>query len=81
MCEPAKTIIQICGGYAATALLAGRSEARVRRWEYPKARGGSDGLIPSDCQQVLLAAARRAGIDLRPDHFFPDPTSAEDRAA
>lgn len=72
MCEPAKTIIQICGGYEATARLARRSEGRVRRWEYPRERGGAGGLIPADCQQVLLIEARKVGIDLRPDHFFPD---------
>ena len=71
MCEPAKTIIEICGGYAATAGLVGRSEARVRRWEYPRERGGTGGLIPSDAAMTLMGAARRHGIPLTPDHFFP----------
>jgi hypothetical protein len=68
--EPAQTIITICGGFAAVAEMVERSEIRVRRWTYPKDRGGTDGLIPSDCQGRLLAAARSRGIDLRPEHFF-----------
>lgn len=75
--EPASTIINICGGFEAVARMTGRSEVRVRRWTYPKSRGGSDGLIPADISQRLMAEARRAGIDLRPEHFFP-PTGAED---
>jgi len=70
MMEPAKTVIEICGGYAAVAKMVGRSEVRVRRWEYPKDRGGTGGFIPVDCQQRLLVAALAAGKALRPDHFF-----------
>jgi len=68
--EPAKTIIRICGGARVVAGLVGRDYSRVCRWTYPKARGGTGGVIPSDVQQELLTAARAAGIDLRPDHFF-----------
>lgn len=87
--EPASTIISICGGFGAVAAMTGRSVIRVRRWTYSKDRGGSDGLIPADVAQVLLAAARQRGIDLTPDHFFPawqptaedgQPTPSEDAA-
>lgn len=74
--EPALTIIGICGGFEAVAMLTDRSEIRVRRWTYPKARGGTDGLIPADCQQVLMRAARDRGLPLSPEHFFPDVRSA-----
>jgi hypothetical protein len=70
MLEPAHTVITICGGYAETARMAGRSEVRIRRWEYTKEKGGTGGLIPADCQQVLLDAACAEGKDLRPEHFF-----------
>lgn len=80
MLEPAHTVITICGGYAETARMSGRSEVRVRRWEYPKEKGGTGGLIPSDCQQTLLDAARSEGKDLRPEHFFVVPTPDEDAA-
>lgn len=74
--EPANTIITICGGFSAVAEMTGRSEIRVRRWTYPKLRGGTDGLIPSDCQQRLMVKATERGIDLRPEHFFAEtPTT------
>lgn len=68
--EPASTIITLCGGFAPVAAITGRSEIRVRRWTYSRERGGTDGLIPTDCQQLLLDGARARGIDLRPEHFF-----------
>lgn len=80
MLEPAHTVITICGGYAETARMSGRSEVRVRRWAYPREKGGTGGLIPSDCQQPLLDAARAEGKDLRPEHFFVAPTPDEDAA-
>lgn len=44
-------------------------------------QGGSGGLIPSDVQPVLLAAAQAAGIDLRPGHFFGAILGAEPAAS
>ena len=76
MLEPAITIITICGGFEATAAMANRSEVRVRRWAYPKNRGGTGGLIPAECQQLLLDGAKRLGLDLRPEHFFLAPATA-----
>jgi hypothetical protein len=80
MLEPAHTVITICGGYAETARMAQRSEVRVRRWEYSKDKGGTGGLIPADCQQTLLDAARAEGKALRPEHFFVGHPSADAEA-
>lgn len=86
--EPAQTIISICGGVSAVSKMVGRDETRVRRWTYPKERGGTGGLIPSDCQQSLLDAALVRGIPLSPRHFFlvrdsaapePHPQSSEQK--
>ena len=71
--EPANTIIAKCGGIAAVARITGRSEVRVRRWGYSKARGGTGGLIPAECQQLLMEHARAHQLDLCPDDFFPEP--------
>jgi hypothetical protein len=68
--EPANTVITICGGVTEVARITGRSEIRVRRWGYPKSRGGSDGLIPSDIQQVLMDFARENDVPLQAEHFF-----------
>jgi hypothetical protein len=81
MMEPANTIIAICGGFRAVSEMTGRNETRVRRWAYPKSRGGTGGYIPAEVQQVLLAKARRAGCDLRPEHFFPGVIAAEELAS
>ncbi|WP_406736938.1 hypothetical protein [Thioclava sp. GXIMD4215] len=70
MMEPAHTVIKICGGISVVAEMVSRSEVRVRRWGYPKARGGSDGIIPAELQQLLLREAISRGIPLRPEHFF-----------
>lgn len=77
MFEPAHTIIQICGGFATVAEMTGRDETRVRRWTYAKEKGGTNGLIPSDVQPVLLAEATKRGFPLTPSHFFPNHTAQE----
>jgi len=74
MLEPAQTVISICGGFSAVADITSRSEVRVRRWCYPKDRGGTGGLIPSECQQLLLDWSRKNGGALRPEHFFRSET-------
>jgi hypothetical protein len=68
--EPANTIITICGGFSAVAEMLDMTEIQVRRWTYPKERGGSGGLVPSGKQSPLLAAAKSKGINLTPGHFF-----------
>lgn len=55
--------------------MTGRHRSNVHRWMHPVDRGGTGGLIPADVQPILLAAARRAGIDLRPEHFFDLPVA------
>lgn len=69
--EPAKTIIDICGGFQAVAEMTGRDASRIHRWTYPKGRGGTGGLIPPDAQVRLLDEAVKRGIPLNPNHFFP----------
>lgn len=80
MLEPAHTVITVCGGFAAVAAITARSEVRVRRWCYPKERGGTGGFIPPECQQLLLDWSRANGKALRPDHFFRDLKTEGDAA-
>lgn len=68
--EPASTIIEICGGFRAVSKMTGRDETRVRRWTYPKEKGGTGGLIPAEIAQVLMSKAIATGIPLTPEHFF-----------
>lgn len=81
MMDPAKTVIEICGGIRAVAQMTRRDETRVRRWTYPKERGGTDGLIPADVQRVLVVEAAARGIDLRPHHFFAGMLPDAERGA
>lgn len=75
--EPAMSVIAKCGGYDAVAEMTGRSTVRVRRWTYSKPKGGTGGLIPADCQVLLLHGARLRGIDLQPADFFCAPVAAD----
>ncbi|MEL7398022.1 MAG: hypothetical protein AAFN44_16805, partial [Pseudomonadota bacterium] len=68
MLDPAKTVIEICGGVNAVAEITGRHPSRVHRWGYTKDRGGSDGFIPSEVASLLLEKASHLG--LKPEHFF-----------
>lgn len=68
--EPAKKIINLCGGFSAVAGMTGRDVSRVHRWTYPRHKGGTGGIIPTDAQHRLLQEARSRGIPLTPDHFF-----------
>ncbi len=75
--SPAERVIQKCGGHAVVAEMTGVHVTRVHRWTYPKEKGGSDGLIPSQHQQKILDEARARGIDLEPADFFDAPRSDE----
>ena len=70
MLEPAKTVIELCGGLEKVAQITERRTLTVRRWGYTKAKGGSDGFVPSSIAQQLLDHSRANGGKLRPHHFF-----------
>lgn len=81
MLEPAKTVIEICGGFDVVALAVGRHETRVRRWTYEKSKGGTGGLIPADMADKLYSWAVANKLPLRAEHFFNCPTSLNERLA
>lgn len=70
MAEPAASVIKMCGGLVAVAEMLGVHRTSVGRWTGPAGRHGTGGMIPSWHQGPLLSAARKRGIDLRPEHFF-----------
>lgn len=67
---PARTVIAKLGGEAAVASIAGTAITAPYRWQAPKERGGTGGVIPTRHQKNLLEYARGAGIDLTPGDFF-----------
>lgn len=72
----ASRIIAKCGGHQAVAEMVGVDIANVYRWTYPRARGGTDGIIPSRHQAKLLQGARARGLPLEPADFFPSEVAA-----
>lgn len=73
----ARRIIDKMGGVAAVARICGRSKGRVYSWTYPKAQHGTGGLIPAECQLLLVIEAQRSGQPLRAEDFFPDWPQSE----
>lgn len=76
MNTPADLVIAKFGGHRAVADVLGLDLSRVYRFTYPKARGGSDGVIPAKHQRALLDAASVKDIDLRPEDFFAQRAAA-----
>lgn len=62
----AQNIISKCGGASALAGLLGYPRSTVNNWVNRKT-------IPSKQQSVILSAAVKGGIDLRPEDFFHLP--------
>lgn len=60
----------LADGVRLVCVWLGRSRSRVYCFTYPRARGGTDGVIPAKDQQIILRCARAAGIDLKPEDFF-----------
>lgn len=67
----AKRVIQKCGGAQAVQRITGRARITIYKWCWAKAAGGTGGLIPTDVQQMLMAAAHRGEVPLTPADFFP----------
>jgi hypothetical protein len=70
MLNPAAHVIEKLGGPKAVSKLLNKHESRIRRWTYPRDRGGTGGLIPAAEQVELLRAAIGMGWALKPDDFF-----------
>lgn len=57
--------------------MVGRSENRIRRWTYPKDRGGTGGLIPTNLLGKLISEAKRRGINLQAEHLVKNEEAAQ----
>ena len=63
-------VIEKAGGVPIVARICGRSEVSVYKWKWSKAKGGTGGLIPTECAQKLMSAAGRGEVNLVPEDFF-----------
>lgn len=64
-------IVALFGGEANLAKLLGTDRMVPYKWQYPRPYG-SDGLIPSAKVGAVLRAARREGILITPEDWFPE---------
>lgn len=69
--EPARTIIEKLGGASIVSKITGTSHNVPYRWQYPRERGGTGGMIPQRHHPALLDYAREKRIRLRADDFLP----------
>ena len=69
--DPARSIISRLGGVDVVARETERDRTRVYRWMYPRSRGGTGGIIPSDQIPTLIALAKRLRKPLKHSDFFP----------
>lgn len=71
--EPASTIIRKLGGAKIVAAITGLAVTAPYRWQHPRQKGGTGGLIPQKYHRFLLAYARQHGIALgAADFAAPD---------
>ncbi len=70
--NPAQKVIKKFGGVRVLAEAIGMQTPGVYKWTYEKERGGTGGLIPSDKQVEVVAAAKRLNVDLSASDFFPE---------
>lgn len=82
--EPARTIVELLGGEAKVAEIAGVRITAPYRWQASRAKGGTGGVIPHWHVGKLLEHAEANGIDLTPASFAPviaQPTVSDFREA
>jgi hypothetical protein len=68
--EPARSIVQRLGGPAAVARELGLTAGGICRW-YTEPPKGAGGRVPSKHVPALCAMAKRVGIFLEPNMFYP----------
>lgn len=74
--QPAKTIIDKLGGEAVVSRVTQTAFTAPYRWQYPRDKGGTDGLIPQKHHRTLIDYAREQGIDLKAEEFLPPHNEA-----
>jgi hypothetical protein len=79
--EPARTIIDRLGGEAEVARITNTAYTAPYRWQHPREKGGTGGVIPQKHHRVLLEYAREKRIRLRAEEFLPMPAPSEQNVA
>jgi hypothetical protein len=69
--SPASRVIARLGGEAMVSAVTGTAYTAPYRWQAPRAKGGTGGLIPQRHHRRLLDYARSKGIPLTAEEFLP----------
>lgn len=64
---PAQYVIHVFGGVRATARVVGRSPAAISKWHLSKKNQGRGGIVPTGVQSIILKAASKKGLDIKPE--------------
>jgi hypothetical protein len=72
--EPASSIIKKLGGEAVVSGVTETAYTAPYRWQYPRDRKGTGGLIPQRYHRTLLDYARSKGISLKAEEFLSMPS-------
>lgn len=68
--EPAKTIIQKLGGEAVVSRITETAYTAPYRWQHPREKGGTGGVIPQRYHRTLLDYAQANDIPLSAEEFL-----------
>lgn len=71
MNSPATNIITRLGGEAMVSFITGTAYTAPYRWQAPRAKGGTGGVIPQRYHRRLIDYARSKGIPLSAEEFLP----------
>lgn len=69
--DPAQKIISKLGGPGIVSSVVGIHRTRVSNWQRPRAKGGTDGLIPQGYHLQLIDYAAAQGVVLTAEDFMP----------
>jgi hypothetical protein len=75
--EPASTVIERLGGPKVVSTITGAAYTAPYRWQHPREKGGTGGLIPQKHHLTLLAYAKQHGIPLTAADFLPATSIVE----
>lgn len=67
----AARVIAKFGGAIKLAKLLGVEESTVFRWDYPRSKGGTDGIIPGKSLRRVLQLAQQQSISITPADLYP----------
>ncbi len=73
--EPAASIIERLGGPKVVSTITGAAYTAPYRWQHPRDKGGTGGLIPQKHHVTLLSYAQQHGIPLSASDFLPSPSN------